>query len=601
MRCGLTHSSQSWSRNLDTLKARPEMGENTWIKFADDGEAATINYSVPLPGSHTGRRVMEIDVGLTANEYTKAAKGEGEDSAAQPGSVVPYGDPDLKVDWKPEWIPEIQLLLDLLDETAGSETTRSDNNYRVWKHVLEDSTVHSLLTARVSKSLRRHTEPGGSGPEATSDVAFSSGAIPTVIAGLAEKGFTLSLGKNWAGNSFFIKVPINPKPIPRLFIVERYGISTFLGEYGVGRTVKTFTLLPGETTTISLRTWQSTSESIKASSSIIDSHENSARTRFAEQVLAETTDKATEESTTDWSAQAEAKASWGWGSANVSGGASGEYHSGREQFCRQLSEATTEHASDASSKRELSVTSTSERTTEAGSETLVERTITNLNRRRVLNFVFRELNQRYITKFHLKEVRVAFCNGQGKCWREVPLSGLRPFLKQYVVPRKVNDVAQRILKVAGFVFDANDNAINCLDLVEIGPNGASAEVTSEPLLVGGEFPPPTDHTYYRFRKGALTDQDKNPVDGVLLQTKEITMRTDSVVVEALLGQADALDQYAMKIQAETADKLALENQREALLHSVVNAIEDPIERAHTAANLFRPAREQGADSVNRDE
>lgn len=39
---------------------------------------------------------------------------------------------------------------------------------------------------------------------------------------------------------------------PTFLIVEEYRLSNFLGQYGAGRTVKTFSLLPGESTTISV-------------------------------------------------------------------------------------------------------------------------------------------------------------------------------------------------------------------------------------------------------------------------------------------------------------------------------------------------------------
>ena len=40
------------------------MSEKTAIAFAKEGEAAKINYSIPMPGAHTGKRVIEIDLGL---------------------------------------------------------------------------------------------------------------------------------------------------------------------------------------------------------------------------------------------------------------------------------------------------------------------------------------------------------------------------------------------------------------------------------------------------------------------------------------------------------------------------------------------------------
>ena len=67
------------------------------------------------------------------------------------------------------------------------------------------------------------------------------------------------------GGGGITTTPVDPDapPHPAFFLVEVYGISSFLGDYGLGRTVKTFTLLPGETTTMSLRTWKATKTSIK--------------------------------------------------------------------------------------------------------------------------------------------------------------------------------------------------------------------------------------------------------------------------------------------------------------------------------------------------
>ena len=64
------------------------------------------------------------------------------------------------------------------------------------------------------------------------------------------------------------------------------------------------------------------------------------------------------------------------------------------------------------------------------------------------------------------------------------------------------------------------------------------------------------------------------------------MRTDSVVVEALLGQADALDNYAMEIQEAAANKETLANKREELIIDTLKAIDDPIKRAELGALLL---------------
>jgi hypothetical protein len=542
------------------------------IEFAETGEAARINYGIPMPGSHTGRRVVALDLGLPDDAFLAAAVSTGRRLSQELGAVKD-GD-RFRVDRE-----RVLRYLREHPEIAGSRAHLRPTDPR----------------PRSAPQAMRHRmaiSPNIPDPDVPDEPDPSDPPEPTVTAFVTalEAGFLLMPTMTWAGSSTVVPQPLDPDPEPTFFLVERYGISSFLGDYGMGRTVKTFTLLPGESTTISMRTWQSSTESIKESSSIIDSHEQSARERFADTVQHETTDRQTAAKTEKWHAEAEVSASWGFGSAKVSGGASGEYQSGREQFARQASEATRDHAAEASSKRELSVTSSSEKTVTSGSEALVERTITNVNVRRVLNFVFRELNQTYITKLHLKEVRVGFTNGRSGSWREVPLSGLRQILEETLKAEHRDTVAQRILKAAGIVFDSTDQAVNCLELVTIDPDGTGITATAAATdPTDGEFPPPTERTYYRFRRGPLDQAaSDNPVDGVVLSEQQITMRTDSVIVEALLGQADALDDYAMEIQAAAATARTLDNRRHALLLDTLAAVADPKERAELAAKLFAP-------------
>lgn len=558
------------------------MADRVAIEFAAEGEAAKINYSIPMPGAHTGRRVMEIELEFDEpRPFSPGAMEVGQRldtaiGAIKVGDRVEFDESSAK-----------RFFADQLVRIGAGFASQAVAPLvgGVKDVATEQGSARSAASA-ASASVVSHAV--GAGAAAAREV--SSIEVATGIGALLhdiEAGVVQFPVRNWAGVLSLVPRPLYQAPKPRFFLVERYGISSFLGDYGMGRTVKTFTLLPGESTTISLKTWQSTKESIAQSSSIIDSHEQSARERFADKVQHETTDKATASKTEAWHVEAEAKASWGFGSAKVSGGGSGEYHSGREQFARQASEAVTEHAAEASSKRELTVSSASEKSWESGSELLIERTITNVNKRRVLNFVFRELNQSYVTKLHLKDIRVGFTNGLLNSWREVPLSGLRTLLRETLSEDRIDAAAQQILRVAGTVFDADDTAVSVLERVIIDPKGDRVTVEPAKRNAKGDYPPPTDDMYYRFKVGPLQqDGAKNPVDGVLLNASEITMRTDSVVVEALVGQADALDAYAMEIQQAAATKDTLANERERLILDTLAAIEDPVQRADLAAKLL---------------
>lgn len=406
---------------------------------------------------------------------------------------------------------------------------------------------------------------------------------------LRDTGTLVVLTPKWGGG--VTETEIDPKipPKPALFIVEFYGVSSFLGDYGLGRTVKTFTLMPGEATTISMKTWRSTQETIKEGSSIVDSHHSEASSKFADTVMSETTDKKTQSSKESWHVEAEAKASWGWGSAKVSGGAAGEYQSGREEFSKSVNNAVSEHANQASAKRETTVTSSSERTEQTGEETVIEREIKNANMRRVLNFVFRELNQTYATKIHLKDVRIGFTNGLPDSWREVPLPGLRGLLAEVLLPARVDPVAQQILKLVGVVMDRRDLPVKVLETFTVANDGQSWSGPDPANPVNGEYPPPSGKLFYRFRRGPLEQaNERHKVHGVVMKESEITMRTDSVLVEALLGESDALDNYAMEVQLAAARAKTLENEKLELALEALGQIDDAKERATAYAAMFNP-------------
>ncbi|MGY0556677.1 hypothetical protein [Lysobacter sp. A421] len=539
------------------------------------GPTVVINSSLQLPGSHIGSRIMQLDLGLDPQTDFLGITRQPAPSYAELAGVSESGQVEMG---KAQSFLRSRLLAIGYGRDQANEAV-------------------SLLPRYLGRGSIAMSRPQGEVPEtpmrgsrddmwAVDPVLGNPAVLIQEFADHASHGEVAIPGKNSAGKGVTTVTPYHQEPEPRLFLIERYTISFVLGDYGMGRTVRTFTLLPGESTTIRLKTWQSTTESIKQSSSIIDSHEQSARDRFSSKVQSETTDKKTRAQTESWQVQAEASGSWGFGSASVSAGASGEYQSGREQFARQTSEALGEHAKEASSKRELTVTSSAETKTETGMESLIEREINNVNMRRVLNFVFRELNQQYTTRLHLTDIHVGYTNGLDGTWREVPVAGLRTLLSEVLVPGKIDDTATSILKVASVVFDAQDVPVRVLEAVDYDSANDTIAVSA---IQPGPIPPPTETRYYRFQRGPLNQDDaEHPVDGVLLSEQTIVMRTDSVIVEALLGQSDALDSFAMEIQEAAARAKTLHNERETLLLDTLRAIPDPEARATMAATLFNP-------------
>lgn len=60
--------------------------------------------------------------------------------------------------------------------------------------------------------------------------------------------------------------------------------------------------------------------------------------------------------------------------------------------------------------------------------------------------------------------------------------------------------------------------------------------------------------------------------GIIIRTKVLTMRTEGVIAEALLGQAPALDEYALDSQREEIRKARLENNRIQVGLKIVNSL-----------------------------
>lgn len=555
---------------------------------AQNGQSAKINYSVPLPGQNTGKRIIQLDLGLTANDFKDVPAEEAVSFAKAAG--ISKTDSGFNVDTNAAAKFLRNRLLKMGHNSKSVESALS-----LLPSMLSISlSTRSNNTLNTSERLINSTNPIS--PEDDGVIVDPVLGDPRDFvrhfANNAVAGVLVVPTTDASGRGIVEEIPEEPEikvPNPQLFLIEVYGVSSFLGDYGMGKTVKTFTLLPGESTTIKLKTWQSTKESIAQSSSIIDSSEQSAKERFSNKVQNETTDKKTKSKTEKWSVEAEAKASWGWGSASVKAGAEGEYHSGREQFAKSTSESVGEHAKEASSKRELSVTSSTETETEFGEETSIERVINNVNMRRVLNFVFRELNQEYTTKFHLKGVYIGFTNELLDSWRQVPISGLHTLLDEVMLldQAKKDEIAKLILKIGGTVFNNEDLPVRVLEHIHYDPFLDTVDITPAVLDANGEYDAPNSTDYYRFKIGSLGQGNTNhPVDGVLLSEQTIVMRTDSVIVEALLGQADALDNYSMEIQEAAARKETLANEREELLLSTIQAIADPDARAKAAAAIY---------------
>ena len=138
-----------------------------------------------------------------------------------------------------------------------------------------------------------------------------------------KAGKRLNLYQSLSGNPKYNFLPEPKGAEPQILLVEEYRLSSFLGAYGAGRTIKTYSLLPGEKTNISVRTYKSRESTSTSASSILDSYTEESAEEFESSVLEEDSSTEKSEKSFEYHAEASAKAGWGWGSAEVSGGVSG--------------------------------------------------------------------------------------------------------------------------------------------------------------------------------------------------------------------------------------------------------------------------------------
>lgn len=381
--------------------------------------------------------------------------------------------------------------------------------------------------------------------------------------------------------------PRPPEQIfPKILFFEKIQISTFLGNYGAGRVLKTFSLFPGEKTKISIKTYQKTVQKAESKvnfgSSILDSVTEEAAIDFENSVQSESSSKYSESEADILNSQksynksegsGEAKVLWGLVEAGGRGGSessseqSGEWgtRSAREESAKNVSSALFKHSARASAKRDVEINTSSEQsastTSEQGFEQTIERELENVNVSRTLNLVFRQMVQEFISVIHLTDVKLALYDESAGPYPQYSVHELDKFLDAYFVGDEDvrNTVRENIIRELFFVFDYRDEPQQFLEVANL-----DFPVNE---IAGLGISLPERISYLRVNKsltGRLHDQEFIEVQGVILKENVITMRTEGVVVDGFLGQggdpeAGLLDTYSASLQTETIREIFLRN------------------------------------------
>ncbi|GAA2410415.1 hypothetical protein GCM10010404_80490 [Nonomuraea africana] len=417
------------------------------------------------------------------------------------------------------------------------------------------------------------------------DDATSRGLIIEELKKLDEKtvvvqlmaGNRLAVYRDASGRYTHRFIPAPRGGAPALMLVEYYRLSSFPARYGAGRTIKTFSLLPGERTEIQVRSYKRTEKAISQASSILDSTSDEVESDFEQSVQAE---HATQDNTGrafeyHAEARAEVTATWGWGKANasVSGGVKGSSNATREELAKNVSTAVAHNAARASSRRDVTVDTSLDMKQEESEEQAITRTLENVNVSRTLNFVFRQMNQEFVTLLHLVDVRVAFFNGFTESRNEVALPKLGRLLELYIVEEHRQEVLTGIIEELRSIVDHTGRP-NPEFVEEVSADDTSPYLRVNPAATSTYRPAPDAHEI--------------TVPGVIVSADSHVMRTDGIVVDTFLGRGNGLDEYSTGLQRQAVRARQIENDtRQAELDRLQLAVQLVRERDSAGVELYQ--------------
>jgi hypothetical protein len=613
---------------------------NALTKFADNGTASVISYNVPEPTIYNGRTVSKL--------YSRGA--------GVPGSPAPQeSDPDYPVTsmmLPPAAAAPIvaELTLDMVTrammEGFGDRTLFPNLGVppgRI-RYVVYDATKPNQYYQRYYPAVIYYgmtppryyvgytgmvteydTTPVFSGESGLHVLYFDQGAsfygflapadwanqwlsdplrtlTPATVLANLRAGLQLRIFVD-ATNRYDYRFEA-PKRSATVAIIEKYRLSTFLGNYGAGRTLQTFSLLPGEKTKISIKTYQRSTTTAKAASSVLDSYTKESAQEFEDTVGQERSNRSEQKDSQEWHVEAEVEQNWGVVEAKAKAGYSGGTTSARESTARNMSNATQKHAAKATSKRDINITQSSETKVEEGSENSSVRELQNINVGSTLNFVFRQMNQQFYTLFHLVDAQLAYLDsstgirrfGVGELEELLDLAfGASP--SQGINGPSTDPTkwaTARILmrnRILSELLNVVDHTGTTVPFIE--------EKSFDGVLFGTDNEPFTTK-YWRSRSdmtSVFKDLPNNfsvEVPGIILSATANVMRTDAVIVDSVLGLGQGLDHYSQELQNSTVRLQKAQNdlgeaQRKRLELAQQLLEQRDSERGKLYGKLFPPA------------
>jgi hypothetical protein len=555
-----------------------------------NARAARINYDVPLPETFTFQCIHDLRLDAIDDIWTETAKKAGDDLSEAAG---------IEVNPRGIRVIDAARLQDFMERRLSSGPFNAPS-----PHLPKPGPGPDPAPRAARSPLRRDVPI-----IAIDGASIASNQVRNVTAETLARRVSRDVDTANSSSLPIVAIPVGtflphgsirmvqvPRTAPRIWIVEEYEVVSFLGDFGLGRVVGATTLFPNEDLFLSSESWREDEEVFASASSIFDSFDTSSQDRFANSLEARAASAYSAETVGANYFSHTGEGHWGL----IFGGHSEtdaelnklDYRSSSDQFSSAVSASLSEHASQANSRRETFISSGTMTAHKSGERSLSERRIHNPNLRRTLSFVFRELNQAYECCLVLRNLKVVFGNGRPGSLDSAELSSLLEFLNTYVKREHAIKVLVDIIETMAMAVDYSETSVTVLEMSL--RDGQLGQWTDVQLDENGKlvFPSGTsaEHYVFRFkpRETLRTKLGDRTVPGLVRRTEGVVMRTGSVIAEALLGEADALDPYATALQDLDIEGRDLENSRTKLALSIIQSINDPAAQAKAYQAIFAP-------------
>jgi hypothetical protein len=400
----------------------------------------------------------------------------------------------------------------------------------------------------------------------------------------------LNFYRNFNDEMVYEFIPVPKGYGPTLLVLLDTRICSYYGDIGGGQVVRTFSLMPGESTYVSIDTYKKTSQQEEDTSSIFDSSNQSARESFQNSLNLEGGVDMDLSAALDFHASAETKLRWIEGNLDVKGSIGASIQAKIQTHLQVVSNSMSSHANERSTERNVEVNTNYTVTSESGSNTAITREFKNINNSKTLNIIFKQMNQQFVVQHILTNIRIGYFDPAPGSYRTVQLSQLDDLLKEVLIDNPVTQLEYKTQIITAAYAAASmgiasyqvQDFIKQRDVVSGAISDISIQTDGTPQVLANRE--------YFINPAALSSfvvaGDEIHAPGVVLSTDYFTMKTDNVIADLELGEYLGLDTYAESLRTQAV-----------LREEALNAsIEVANRRTATALEILNNAKQAGMNA-----